>query len=397
MVLPQRSKLSIADLRNPTRFTKFDYIDLLYRVMLQREPDPAGLQSYSRRTDIENFFVEFLTSTEFIDTAQNTAYFGGGPDRKRILLFGAYGNGNLGDSIQAKSLLHAIRTIRKDVEVWACSAMPCQYPYPYQYVLHRRQIYNLSLLHRFDLLLIGGGGLLTHPHDPLTDESWQRSIDVPVALFGIGAGGDVAAQCNTLIAKAFYVSGRDELSVTELRRFRGDIHFVPDPVLTDSSYYFISAEVRRRAASRIKKLWIIKNSSLARDSTILASVNPLQDQICFIEPSLDFPLTLPFPTAQPVYFIDDLLSLIDQVDLVISMRYHGCILGMLRDKPIVGLFEQKSSDLLARYGLQQFFVDSETSMARVPDISMYPRPQDKILRDRKIFHEELSHVLSILD
>jgi hypothetical protein len=41
-----------------------------------------------------------------------------------------------------------------------------------------------------------------------------------VVLFGIGAGDEIAAKCNTLITKAVYVSSRDEPSLAALRRFR---------------------------------------------------------------------------------------------------------------------------------------------------------------------------------
>jgi hypothetical protein len=90
--------------------------------------------------------------------------------------------------------------------------------FPFEYVLPAKQIYNVSLLNRFDLMIIGGGGLLLHHHDPLTSEGWQKPIDIPVVLFGIGAGDEIAAKCNTLITKAVYVSGRNEPSLAALRR-----------------------------------------------------------------------------------------------------------------------------------------------------------------------------------
>jgi hypothetical protein len=84
--------------------------------------------------------------------SRNAAYFNGdADDRTRVLLFGAYGSGNLGDAIQAISLLRAIQSIRQDVEVWACSQLPCQFPFPFEYVLPAKQIYIVSLLNQFDL------------------------------------------------------------------------------------------------------------------------------------------------------------------------------------------------------------------------------------------------------
>jgi hypothetical protein len=394
MALAQQSELSVADLRDPTRFSKLDYIRLLYKIVLQRDPDPSGLKSYSHREDTHNFLRELLSSREFKEIARNTAYFGGNLNRRRrILLFGAYGNGNIGDAIQAASLLRAIKGVRKDLEVWACSQLPSQFPFPFEYVLPPKQIYNVSLINRFDLIIIGGGGLLSHPHDPLTSEEWQRAIDVPVALFGIGAGGDAASKCSALIAKAVYASGRDEPSLAALRRYRKEVRFVPDPVLADPYYCAIANDRRKHRVTGRKKLWIIKNTSNPRTRAIINMINPDEDDVCFVEPFLDFPIVNLFPTAQPVYFVNDLIAQIDKSAVVISMRYHGCILALLRNKPAIALFEQKSRDLFVRYGLDSFFCEGDKT---IPAISDFVGPNDKIAMDQKIFRSELEDVLSLL-
>jgi len=394
MVLEQRSKLSVSDLCDPRRFPKSDYIELLYRVMLQREPDPNGLRSYSRREDTKNFLQELLSSREFQEVSRNTAYFAGNPnERRRILLFGAYGNGNLGDAIQAMSLWRAIKQIRSDVDVWACSQLPCQFPFPFEYVLPSKQIHNPLVLNQFDLMIIGGGGLLSHPHDPLTNEEWQRAVDVPTVILGVGAGGPVVSKSKTLISKAVYVSGRDDPSLTALGRIRNDVRFVPDPVLADTHYYLNSADHRTYHNSPGSRLWIIKNTKGALSTNIMQMIDLEQDKICFVEPFLDFPLLDSYPTARPIYFVDDLLALIDQAMTVISMRYHGCILALLRAKPIVGLFERKSLDLLTRYDLGCFFCNN---MTPIPDFASFASAEAKLLSDQDIFRAELTKILALI-
>jgi polysaccharide pyruvyl transferase WcaK-like protein len=242
-------------------------------------------------------------------------------------------------------------------------------------------------------MIIGGGGLLSHPHDPLTDEEWQRTIDVPVVLFGIGAGGEVASKCHTLISKAAYVSGRDESSVAALERFRNDVHFVPDPVLADFHYYLNDVNNSRHRVAPVNKLWILKNAKSATSTELMQMVNHEQDEICFIEPFLDFPLLDTYPAARSIYFIKELTTLIDRAAMIISMRYHGCILAILRDKPILGLVEQKSRELLTRYNLSQFFSGDGTT---IPNPVEFTRPVDKIVRERDLFRRELGSVLSLV-
>src|SRR5262249_12716943 len=160
---------------------------------------------------------------------------------------------------------------------------------------------------------------------PLTNEEWQRSIDVPVALFGIGAGGPVASKCETLIRKAVYVSGRDDQSLTALRRFRDDVRFVPDPVLADSyyhpssvdtGYHPSSVDTSNTLANNGNKLWLIKHNQHLHGTGLSRMIDPERDQICFVEPFLDFPLVKLLPTVRPLYFVDDLIALIDQSEIV---------------------------------------------------------------------------------
>src|SRR5207248_4756649 len=116
-------RLRLPDLREPGNADKESYIRAIYRVALQRDPDPNALTRFLARDDINKFFPEILSSAEFRKLARSPAYAAtrslASPDRPRVLLFGAYGNGNLGDAIQASSLAQAINLLRPEIEVWA--------------------------------------------------------------------------------------------------------------------------------------------------------------------------------------------------------------------------------------------------------------------------------------
>ena len=51
--------------------------------------------------------------------------------KQRVLIFGAYGNGNLGDAIQPRSLARAITRFRPDIEVFAASYLQIDPDYPF--------------------------------------------------------------------------------------------------------------------------------------------------------------------------------------------------------------------------------------------------------------------------
>ena len=391
--------LRINDLVDPAGFDKEQYIRLLYEVILQRDPDPASLEKLMRRQDTHHFFREFVSSPEFRAKAQSSSYIPAlrlaASARPRILLFGAYGNGNLGDKIQAESLLRAIRHIRPDVEVWACSALRAMYPFPFDRVLPPDAFNNPRVVNEFDMLMIGGGGLLSHPHDPLTTVEWQNAIKIPVAFIGVGAAADVAARSEILMKKAVYISVRDEHSMSAMKKIAQPAYVLPDPVLCDP-YYDARAEprIRRRPQGR-RKLWILKYFSPEQLRQWQDLVDPAQDEICFVEPHLDFPLMGAFPSARPVYRTEELIALIDNADIVVSMRYHGCILSMLRDRPAIAVREHKSLDLFRRYGNERYFVRTAAEISF--DLSQYHAPDDLLLRDRADFISEMNNILATLE
>lgn len=102
--------------------------------------------------------------------------------KKRIVLFGAYGNGNIGDAIQALSIARHLKVVRPEAEVWSYSELPGRYEFQYDRVLPQGLFLRAAGLNQFDALIVGGGGLLSHPHAPLFDETWQTTTNLPVIV-----------------------------------------------------------------------------------------------------------------------------------------------------------------------------------------------------------------------
>jgi hypothetical protein len=389
-------RLRLSDLRHPNGMDKERYIHALYRVALQRTPNPNDLSRLLARDDVDNFFPEILSSAEFRRLARSPAYAAAralhSPNPPRVLLFGAYGNGNIGDAIQASSLARAINSLRPEIEVWACSAMPAPYPFAHELTLQGDAIVNPAIVNSFDLLAIGGGGLLSHPHDPLTDPKWQAMLQVPVALIGVGAAAAAAGRSEILIRKAIYASGRDDPSITTLRRFRDDVDFVPDPVLCDAHYLSTSDVTVFPPSSSERRLWVLRYVDTENFTQLCDRLRGSADRVCFIEPHLDFQIVQKLPNAIPIYRVEDLISMIDGADLVLSMRYHGCILAMLRGKRVFGLFERKCCDLMERYGNSQWF---SAALSNPADLTApYVSVGSKLSQDRITFLRGLQKVLS---
>lgn len=366
--------------------SKEGLIKAVYNFLLLRDPSPQEIDG-RKDPQLADLVRGVMSSKEFRITLKNGCNFNVlASGKKRVLAFGAYGNGNIGDAIQAASIARHLKVVRPDVEVWAYSEMSGRYDFQYDRVLPPGYFMRGASLNQFDALIVGGGGLLSHPHAPLFDEAWQATATLPVIVLGAGAIGAVAARSRVLLKKAVFVSGRDHASFDALRAIREDVHSIADPVLCDP-HYVGGPEVGSG------RLFILKKSEDAEYDAIKRVYRKGVDSICFIEPAIDIDLTAHFPEAYMLNSVDEMIAMIDEHDDVVSTRYHGCILALLRGKRVVGIREQKTQELLTKYGLEQHFF---TSFANVKDIDDLPRTdvRDLVAQDRAVFRSGLDAALS---
>jgi hypothetical protein len=390
---------TLAELRASGSEDKDDYIQALYRIILRRDPDANGLAAYRNRDDVENFFANFLSSAEFRQLARTPAYAATGAlglsTGPRVLLFGAYGNGNLGDTIQALSLAQGIQCIRPDIEIWACSVLRSPFPFPYHRQLSSEAILNPQILNSFDMLLIGGGGLLAHPHEPLFDPNWQSAVEVPICFIGVGALESVARKSEIILKRASYVSARDDQSLEALRKIVERVEFVPDPVLCDIRYFkpHVGTYVENEPSAR--RLWILRYVDAPGFDDLYREIASYGDLVCFFEPQLDFRIVRHIPYAKPIYCVEHAIDMIDRADIVLSMRFHGCILSLLRGKITFGLYEEKCFSLLQRYRNERWF-SRDLTPNWISPTTAFRAVTNQILDDRYAFIQGLWSALSLV-
>lgn len=188
-----------------------------------------------------------------------------------------------------------------------------------------------------------------------------------------------------MLDKAVFVSGRDNASLAALQAIRDDAHSIADPVLCDP-HYIGGSDVGTG------RLFILKKAEDAEYEAVKRIYRKGIDSVCFIEPAIDFDLTAHFPEAYMLTSVDDMIAMIDAHSDVVSTRYHGCILALLRGKKVVGIREQKTQELLTKYGLAQNFF---TSFAHVKDIDDLPQSdvRELVAQDRATFLSGLDTAL----
>jgi hypothetical protein len=365
------------------RLTEED-VNHAYQKILLRSADPSGLKCYAGlNISLHELELKLKGSQEYRD--RNAAR-----NRKKVLLFGAYGNGNLGDAIQARSLLNCISSCCPEIEIWATTVFPGTYSFPSERTLPAGTIRNLKALSQFDALLIGGGGLLAHPHEPLPDASWVKSIPIPFAFLSIGANEQHASQAQVAISAAAWAGGRDFETIRELRKYRSQVDFMPDPVLLEDE-----PSIPASKPITHETCWVLRGP-LDENHEFIASILKSEDVVVGMEPENDGQLKSIFPNMIFAHDIESFNSILASSRRVVSMRFHGVILALRLQRPVYSIRLPKGTALLQMLGLSDF------AHARAKDLmflntrsSHSCEPQRRFLR--KLFDNNLRNMLVALN
>lgn len=349
--------------------------DLLQEVM--NSDERLGLEE--QRVFSENFLAQSTWPRAHRTHRENA---------KRILLFGAYGNGNLGDECQPDAVYEAVvRNLPSDVniEMTACSWERIRPPKlkhvgiaPYQEVVDGRA------LQEYDFLLIGGGGLLGVPHFPLSSLPWVkglRSIGVPYGLLSVGASSQELAEpkraepYKLLLEGATFVTARDAETVAAFRSIRPDTTYLPDPC----SYSAESGARRVVQGEQQRIAFVPKFPSNLDEQGTLRSLIDLQrrcdemgipTEAFFFEPALDRDVAEHFRNPTFVQTREEYIEGISRCSIVLSMRYHGVLLALVNGVSCWGFGPRKVQQLFELAGIDRF-----AAIAK-PDIDLHPFDPD---------------------
>jgi hypothetical protein len=258
----------------------------------------------------------------------------------RVLLIGAYANGNLGDAYQADAIARLVREIAPDASVASSSPSGRALPYPASNhePLPRGVVDDVDALNEFDLILVGGGGLLAAKHRPLNEAAWVEGISVPLCAVSVGVAAPTADLCAPFIQRCDLFSVRDGFSFAAAAPYRDDLVITKDALLVESS-------TRRPPTSRDSVLWVPGKLTEAskpfyrrlRETGIIdterdtiASFNEASDRNSGFEET--FGDGVRYLTTLPQF--DALAS---STEFVVSERYHGCIFSLRAGAACLGL------------------------------------------------------------
>ena len=297
--------------------------------------------------------------------------------KRRILLFGAFDNGNAGDAMQAMAMRQHVMCSwgLRSSQIFATSMLrSMDYTFPGAQKLPYSTLMVQQLLSQFDALIIGGGGLIAHPHAPLSDAGWVRTLRIPIAILGVGAVSSAIESHRALLNKAWFVSGRDAESVVALRQIREDACLLRDPIMCSAGFDVLQLTAGSKVdnVASCDVLWVLKHPANPQEAQCLNKLSRVIDRtaelthsIVAIEPRLDRQLEAYFP--ERVRYTNDIREIgpmMLQARNIVTMRYHGGIFAAMCGRPAYGYGQKKIKSLFSEIGIAGAYELSPEQLAR---------------------------------
>jgi polysaccharide pyruvyl transferase WcaK-like protein len=293
----------------------------------------------------------------------------------RVLCLGAYANGNVGDMYQAEAMASAILAVRPDAEIVSISpsARGSSYPARNHTAGPVDAVFDHDYMNKFDVMLVGGGGLFSAPHRPLNDPAWVGGLKLQVSTVAAGAAGETPQGSKEFLQKCRHVSVRDEYSLAAVSEIRPDSEIIMDPILLHGPRMRppVSTDKRRGILWLPGKL--VPGTMPYYDDLMLRLYNAKTDIITSVNPETDRRSGFAEVFGDDVRIFDSaekFQQVASEYVMVVSERYHGCILAMTANVPCVGLglrsrtVTSKIDELFRRVGYPKSVVPWSSSVTR---------------------------------
>lgn len=351
--------------------------------------------------------------------------------RTRYLLAGFYGAVNLGDELMLQKLYQDLNPVKNDVYVLMCDNAGLDvFRYPGVNIIHYpKNKFDFNFLaSRFDCVIFGGGAIIDDAKYSLSDsykyDLGKIFIELSSAFIGRGkrvyslglstndslADARYTARLKSIIDNSAYFSVRDKYSAAVLQDIAGhQIRQINDIVLT-----YESPEVPAIAGKkyRIGIIWICNDDLKGLLYELLEHILSRYDMdntevrfipfynYCDCDPAFYHAVCRKignesFTAADMPGSFSEAYREICQCDLVITMRYHGALLGLKGERRTLSLlysqhkhYYNKMQDLYEKFQQEQ---DLFTSIEQLKEA--LPVNQDYVSRKIEFDNSEYDTVI----
>jgi len=289
---------------------------------------------------------------------------------KKILISGYYGFENQGDEAILKSLVSDIRNMYENVEitVLTANAEQTQSEYNVKVVNRNKYISTLKTIYNTDLVISGGGSLLQDVTSPRSLYYYLTIIFLGVIFnkkimllsHGFGPVNNVVNRFLTknILNRVDYISVRENHSKSDLIKLnvKKEIVVTADPVidLICDDLNFGNNLINNYFSNELPCVGI---SIRTVDFQSKEKINELKRFVDIVKQEVNL-VFLPFHMQQDMkiieimreiykdknilflcekYSVDEMLSLINSMNLLIGVRLHSLIFAAVVKTPIIGI------------------------------------------------------------
>lgn len=295
---------------------------------------------------------------------------------RKVLLIGAYANGNLGDMYQAEAIADELSAVDPTLAIFSTSPSKraAAYPARNHSAVGSAILYDHEKLNEYDMIFVGGGGLLAAQHAPLHDPVWVGGIKVPLFAVSLGAAGTAPAEARAFIEKCSRFSARDEFSAEHIKPFRSSFDIVMDPILLGPA-----RDLRNQDGEDQRNgiLWVpgkLVDSTIGYYAELFRNLySSKSDEIVSFNPETDKASGFSALFGEDAKYLDGFSSFFERNNskrMCVSERYHGCIASIKMGVPTVGLVlrsetvTSKISEMFRKLGLSKLLVDGSKPLSR---------------------------------
>lgn len=293
-------------------------------------------------------------------------------EKTRILLAGFYGAVNFGDELMLQKVYHDLAT--DNIYVLMCDNFGLNvFDYPGVNIIHYPKTkfdYNF-LADKFDILVFGGGAVIDD-HEYHSDEGFKYDmgkIFIELSMSFIAKNKKVYSlglstnkilkdkefllKLRYVVEKSCYFSVRDKYSSAELNRVLGrQVNLINDIVMT----YNVPKKDELAVSNRtiVSIIWIAQEK---QKTTLINLINTLETSYGKTDLEIRFIPFYNYCNSDIVFYheikekcsssninicrmpknFDDIICAISGSVLVISMRYHGALLGLMNGYKTIGV------------------------------------------------------------
>lgn len=312
---------------------------------------------------------------------------------------------------QADAIANELLAVDSELSISSASPSKRALPYPAanHTALPAETIRDPDALNSFDAILVGGGGLLAAPHQPLHDTAWVESIETRLCAVSLGCAEKAAAEAEAFILRCDRFSVRDEFSAEQVAGIRTDLDIVMDPILlSDASRAPPEGkqEGARGVACVAGKLLPgtrdfyrrLERDLLTSGADAVVSINEATDRRSGFDEVFERPVTY----AQSMTDVRDTLT---ARSYCLSERYHGCILALRWNVPCFGIalrsatVTSKITEMYRRLGLGHCVIrrDDPLTRASLTDLARrgfdFDALQSRLAEERDVLRTYLASCL----